>query len=172
RGGGGPEARTAAAFSNPSQSLGNQIRSVLGFPQGSPLAVSTRAVGFLSQIHYPPAVEGNPPGPFGRDPNDPNSTTLQQRLSPSCAPSGNGITIFPGGLPLYKGGALVGAVAARTRRSTADARFFRAGFRSTGRALSSTSSASAAPASFRTSSSRRKTFARTGSSSAAPRCPT
>jgi uncharacterized protein GlcG (DUF336 family) len=104
------KARTALAFSDPNQSLGEQIRSVLGFPQGSPLAVSTRAVGFLSQIHYPPAVEGNPPGPFGRDPNDPNSTTLQQRLSPSCAPFGNGITIFPGGLPLYKGGALVGAI--------------------------------------------------------------
>lgn len=104
------KARTAAAFSDPNQSLGQQIRSALGRPQGSPLAVSTRAVGFLSQIHYPPAVEGNPPGPFGRDPSNPSSTTLQQQLSRSCAPSGDGITIFPGGLPLYKGGALVGGI--------------------------------------------------------------
>lgn len=104
------KARTAVAFSSPGSSLGAQIRSVLGVPGGAPLAVSTRAVGFLSQIHYPPAIEGSAPGPFGRNPADPSSTTLQQRLSRSCAPSGNGITIFPGGLPLYRDGALVGAI--------------------------------------------------------------
>jgi len=104
------KARTALAFSDPSRSLGQQIRDVLGVAQGSPLAVSTRAVGFLSQIHYPPAIEGTAPGPFGRDPNDSSSQTLQQRLSTSCAPFGNGITIFPGGLPLYRDGALVGAI--------------------------------------------------------------
>ncbi|MGH7896312.1 MAG: GlcG/HbpS family heme-binding protein, partial [Candidatus Binatia bacterium] len=104
------KARTALAFSDPNNALGQQIRGVLGIPQGAPLAVSARAVGFLSQIHYPPAVEGSPPGPFGRDPNDPNSMTLQQQLSTTCAPSGNGITIFPGGLPLYKNGVLVGAI--------------------------------------------------------------
>ncbi len=104
------KARTAVAFSDPGNSLGRQIRGVLGVAGGAPLAVSTRAVGFLSQIHYPPAIEGTAPGPFGRDPNDPSSTTLQQRLSKTCAPSGNGITIFPGGLPLYRNGALVGAI--------------------------------------------------------------
>jgi uncharacterized protein GlcG (DUF336 family) len=104
------KARTAAAFSDPSHPLGQQIRGVLGEPSGSALAVSSRAVGFLSQIHYPPAVEGTAPGPFGRDPADPASQTLQMRLSTSCAPSGNGITIFPGGLPLYRNGALVGAI--------------------------------------------------------------
>jgi uncharacterized protein GlcG (DUF336 family) len=104
------KARTAAAFSNPSHPLGQQIHGVLGQPPGSALAVSTRAVGFLSQIHYPPAVEGTGPGPFGRNPDDSASQTLQMRLSTSCAPFGNGITIFPGGLPLYRNGTLVGAI--------------------------------------------------------------
>jgi hypothetical protein len=46
-------------------------------------------------------VDGTAPGPLrGR----------QADLSRSCAPFGNGITIFPGGLPLYRGGALVGAI--------------------------------------------------------------
>jgi uncharacterized protein GlcG (DUF336 family) len=97
------KARTALAFSDPGQSLGQNIRSVLGVPQGSPLAVSTRAVGFLHQKDYPPGVDGTQPGPFF-------DQQLQANLSASCSPSGNGITIFPGGLPLYRGGALVGAV--------------------------------------------------------------
>jgi uncharacterized protein GlcG (DUF336 family) len=104
------KARTAAAFSDPGNDLGQQIRGTVGVPQGAPFAVSTRAVGFLSQIHYPPAVEGTPHGPFGRDPNKAGDLTLQMKLSKSCAPSGNGITIFPGGLPLYKGTQLVGAI--------------------------------------------------------------
>ena len=104
------KARTAVAFSNPAHPLGQQFRSTVGVPQGAPLAVTSRAVGFLSQIHYPPAVESNGPGPFGRDPNNPASSTLQMQLSRSCAPSGNGITIFPGGIPLYKGTQLVGAI--------------------------------------------------------------
>ncbi|MEA2624317.1 MAG: hypothetical protein QOD06_362 [Candidatus Binatota bacterium] len=95
------KARTALAFSDPGNSLGSEIRGILGVPAGAPLAVSTRAVGFLSQKDYPPAVDGTAPGPLrGR----------QQQLSRTCAPFGNGITIFPGGLPLYRGGALVGAI--------------------------------------------------------------
>ena len=95
------KARTALAFSDPGNSLGAQIRSAIGVPTGSPLAVSTRAVGFLSQKSYPPAVDGNPPGPL---------RGLQPQLSQTCAPFGNGITIFPGGLPLYRGAQLVGAI--------------------------------------------------------------
>ncbi len=95
------KARTALAFSDPGNSLGNQIRGVLGVPAGSPLAVSTRAIGFLAQKSYPPGVDGNPPGPL---------RGLQAQLSQTCAPFGNGITIFPGGLPLYRGGVLVGAI--------------------------------------------------------------
>jgi uncharacterized protein GlcG (DUF336 family) len=67
-------------------------------------AFSARAVGFLSQRFFPPGIEGGFTGPL---------FTLQNELSSAAnlqAPLRNGITIFPGGVPLYKNGVLVGAI--------------------------------------------------------------
>ena len=82
-------------------------------------AFSTRTVGFLSQSLYPPGIEGTSPGLF---------LGLQERFSMFGAPLNplnganapqppifeprlpNGITIFPGGFPLYRNGVLVGAI--------------------------------------------------------------
>ena len=91
--------RTAAAFSTNS------------------LALSTRSVGFLAQTFYPPGLDVQDPGPyFG----------LQEQASGfirSALPAfvlnpafmvdprfRNGITIFPGGFPLYRNGQLIGAI--------------------------------------------------------------
>jgi len=68
-------------------------------------AFTTRGLGFLSQQFFPPGIDGAPLGPlYG----------LQDALNPACAPAAlplpNGITIFPGGVPLYKNGVLVGAI--------------------------------------------------------------
>jgi uncharacterized protein GlcG (DUF336 family) len=68
-------------------------------------AITTRALGFLAQGLFPPGLDGSREGPlFG----------LQDAMNPACAPPGvplpNGITIFPGGVPLYKAGVLVGAI--------------------------------------------------------------
>lgn len=95
------KARTALAFSDPTHPLGRQLRTAIGEPADRPLAVTTRAVGFLAQIHYPPGVDGKSPGPL---------FLLQDDLSQSCAPFGNGITVFPGGIPLYRGEQLIGAI--------------------------------------------------------------
>ena len=87
-------------------------------------AYSTRTVGFLAQRFYPPGIAGTSPGPF---------LGLQERFS--ILPLGvtnilngvyfttdappttttdpslpNGITIFPGGFPLYRDGNLIGAI--------------------------------------------------------------
>lgn len=69
-------------------------------------AISTRAVGFVSQRYFPPGINHTAGGPlFGLQKElstkltDPENTTLR-----------NGITIFPGGVPLYRNGKLVGAV--------------------------------------------------------------
>ena len=67
-------------------------------------AFTTRGLGFLAQGLYPPGL-GPTAGPlFG----------IQDAISPGCdpvtLPLPNGITIFPGGIPLYKGGMLVGAI--------------------------------------------------------------
>ena len=86
------KARTAIFFSN------------------SQLAMSSRTVGFLAQRFYPPGIDGREHGPlFG----------FQEAVSLRQAPHGgfpgnpnlpNGITIFPGGFPLYRNGKVVGAV--------------------------------------------------------------
>jgi len=73
------------------------------------LAFSARTVGFLAQTFYPPGIDGNPAGPFNG---------LQERfsgpiISGSAGVNGNlpnGITLFPGGFPLYRNGVLIGAI--------------------------------------------------------------
>ena len=110
------KARTVVAFSDPANNFGAQIRQALGLVANQPLAVTARAVGFLSQRFFPPGIDqgttGNPTqaGPlFVPDPVLPlNDFRWQQNIA--LAPFGNGITIFPGGIPLYKNGQLVGGV--------------------------------------------------------------
>jgi uncharacterized protein GlcG (DUF336 family) len=85
------KARTALFFSNAAR------------------AFSARTVGFLAQAMYPPGIDNEPPGPF---------YLLQNRFSaPIITGTGtvdgnlpNGITIFPGGFPLYRNGVLIGAI--------------------------------------------------------------
>jgi len=88
------KARTALFFSN------------------SQLAMSSRSVGFLAQRFFPPGIDGTSHGPyFGfqeavtlrRSPTPPNFFPGNPNLP-------NGITIFPGGFPLYKDGVVVGAL--------------------------------------------------------------
>ena len=91
---------------------------------GLDIAMSTRCVGFLAEKNYPPGIDGNSAGPFfteqdalsGFAGTEPNltftampATAPDQRdgLNPSLP---NGITIFPGGFPLYRNGVLIGAI--------------------------------------------------------------
>jgi uncharacterized protein GlcG (DUF336 family) len=77
---------------------------------GPPRAFSCRTIGFLAQDIYPPGIGRNPPGPFfglqalfslqgGTVPSEPINLNVP-----------NGITIFPGGFPLYRNGILIGAI--------------------------------------------------------------
>ena len=99
------KARTAVFFSNNSR------------------AYSARTVGFLAQQYYPPGIDGTQPGIF---------RGLQEMFSVITSPPTNftnplngaaiittnipnpnlpnGITIFPGGFPLYRNGVLIGAI--------------------------------------------------------------
>jgi uncharacterized protein GlcG (DUF336 family) len=74
------------------------------------LAMSARAVGFLAQRYFPPGLDGRPFGPyFGFQ----EAVTLRQASGggfPGNPNLPNGITIFPGGFPLYRDGIVVGAV--------------------------------------------------------------
>src|SRR5688572_8020415 len=94
------KARTALYFSNQNRAL------------------STRAVGFLSQSRLPPGIESTAPGPLlgvqemfsrfaGRNPLNGAVAPTPPQIYPELP---NGITIFPGGFPLYRNGVLIGAV--------------------------------------------------------------
>lgn len=87
------KARTAVFFSN------------------KQLAQSCRTVGFLAQRYFPPGLDGRPYGPyFGFQ----EAVTLKGHPRTGTMPGNpnlpNGITIFPGGFPLYRDGELVGAI--------------------------------------------------------------
>jgi uncharacterized protein GlcG (DUF336 family) len=93
-----------------------KARTALGFSSNS-LAESTRTVGFLAQTKYPPGLDVQDPGPyyglqefftgFKRE-------TLPNFVLRTGVPDDprfpNGITIFPGGFPLYRNGQLIGAI--------------------------------------------------------------
>jgi uncharacterized protein GlcG (DUF336 family) len=111
------KARTVVAFSNPADPLGASLRTTLGLPANQPLAMSTRAIGFLAQRYYPPGInQGTPPSVLP-DEMGPLYTYVDgqfdfqyQRLLPTRPPFQNGIQIFPGGIPLYKNGQLAGGI--------------------------------------------------------------
>lgn len=109
------KARTALAFSNPANTMfGQRIRNILAIPQAQMLSMTTRAVGFLAQAFYPPGIdESTLDHPIESGPLfEGNDFSYQRRLfaDPSLPAYGNGITIFPGGIALYKDGKLAGAI--------------------------------------------------------------
>jgi uncharacterized protein GlcG (DUF336 family) len=119
------KARTAAFFSGDNAGL-ELARAGLGaylasdVPLDGRYAYTSRAIGFLAQPFYPPGIGGAGSGPFSLPIGlwSPFDTGLQLDLlnlagSGSCtriASLPNGITIFPGGIPLFKDGRLVGAI--------------------------------------------------------------
>ena len=114
------KARTAVFFS-----AANGIFS--GTPTGTSYGVnaafSARTVGFLSQSLYPPGISGTQPGiffglqerfsiitPTSVQANNPVSGAVFTTSTSADPNLPNGITIFPGGFPLYRNGVLIGAV--------------------------------------------------------------
>jgi uncharacterized protein GlcG (DUF336 family) len=83
-------------------------------------AYSARTVGFLAQSMYPPGISGTQPGlflglqeifsAFPANVTNPLNGAIVTN-APSVNPNlPNGITIFPGGFPLYRNGVLIGAI--------------------------------------------------------------
>ena len=86
-------------------------------------AYSTRTVGFLAQSLYPPGISGTQPGLFfglqerfsiitpvsiqATNPVNGAVFSTSTNVNPNLP---NGITIFPGGFPLYRNGVLIGAI--------------------------------------------------------------
>jgi len=86
-------------------------------------AYSARTVGFLAQSLYPPGISGTQPGLFfglqerfsiitpvsilATNPVNGAVFNTSTSVNPNLP---NGITIFPGGFPLYRDGVLIGAI--------------------------------------------------------------
>jgi uncharacterized protein GlcG (DUF336 family) len=72
-------------------------------------AVTSRTIGYGAQPFYPPGIDGSQPGPFfplyTHDVADP----CTQGFAPP-RPNQSGVVFFPGSLPLYRNGALVGGL--------------------------------------------------------------
>ncbi len=115
-----------------------KARTALFFSNNA-MALSARGVGFLAQGTYPPGIDGTAYGPYGPPtygPSNPNFLPVPSAANPlffgpfgiqtavSVNPNSaaaipltpinpflpNGITVFPGGFPLYRNGVLIGAV--------------------------------------------------------------
>ncbi|PYI91704.1 MAG: hypothetical protein DME97_12480 [Verrucomicrobia bacterium] len=90
-------------------------RTAVGFSNNS-LAISTRTVGFLAQTKYPPGLDVQDPGPYyglQEQFSGFNRAALPNYVLDASgldARFPNGITIFPGGFPLYRNGQLIGAI--------------------------------------------------------------
>jgi uncharacterized protein GlcG (DUF336 family) len=128
------KARTAAFFSrrDAGQTLidaghGHFVNTVRAFGLPTALAdgiaFSDRAGGNLSRPFYPDGIDANPPGPFSFPISiwSPFNVGLQLNLVanrillPQVGCTGipnllNGIQIFPGSVPIYRGGQLIGAI--------------------------------------------------------------
>jgi uncharacterized protein GlcG (DUF336 family) len=122
-----PSASSIAAYVTASQTfLGNP----LAFADGT--AYSARAIGSLARPFFPDGINGNPPGPLSKAfsawsvfddglqfdlSNNALVAVLGQNnppLATGCTPGvselANGIQIFPGSVPIYRGPTLVGAI--------------------------------------------------------------
>jgi uncharacterized protein GlcG (DUF336 family) len=96
------KARNVIYFSN-----GAGTPDLPGVPAGT--AVTNRTIGFGAQPLFPPGIDGSNPGPFF---NLYLSDLAQPCTQGSQAanPNQNGVVFFPGSLPLYKNGVLVGGL--------------------------------------------------------------
>jgi len=78
-----------------------------GVPMGT--AVTNRTIGFGAQPFFPPGIDGSAAGPF--------FNLYQQDVANPCTqgfqvagPNQSGIVFFPGSVPLYRNGVLVGGL--------------------------------------------------------------
>jgi len=97
------KARNVAWFSSPAGKV-----DLPGLPADT--AVTNRTISFTSQPLFPPSIDGSPEGPFFQG-------LFQNDLANPCTQGSdtrtalrNGVVFFPGSVPLYRNGTLVGGL--------------------------------------------------------------
>jgi uncharacterized protein GlcG (DUF336 family) len=96
------KARNVIYFSGPSAPA-----DLPGVPAGT--ALTNRTIGFGAQPLFPPGIDGSNPGPFFNLFLTDLAHPCTQGSQPASA-NQNGVVFFPGSLPLYKNGVLVGGL--------------------------------------------------------------
>src|SRR5439155_24434154 len=89
------KARNVIFFSGPDR----KADDLPGVPAGT--AITNRTIGFGAQPFFPPGIDYSSPGPF--------FDLYKFDVANPCT-QGNGVVFFPGSLPLYKNGVLVGGL--------------------------------------------------------------
>jgi uncharacterized protein GlcG (DUF336 family) len=97
------KSRNVIFFSGPNRTAGD----LPGVPMGT--AVTNRTIGFGAQPIYPPGIDRTAPGPFFQLYQFDTLNPCTQG-SEAASANQNGIVFFPGSLPLYKNGVLVGGL--------------------------------------------------------------
>jgi uncharacterized protein GlcG (DUF336 family) len=97
------KARNLAYMSSQQQSPAD----LPGVPPGT--AVTNRTIGFGAQPFFPSGIDGSGPGPFFQLYQYDRANPCTNGRQPAN-PNQNGIVFFPGSVPLYKNGKLVGAL--------------------------------------------------------------
>jgi hypothetical protein len=98
------KSRNVIFFSGPNRTASD----LPGVPMGT--AVTNRTIGFGGQPIYPPGIDGSAPGPFFQLYQFDTLSPCTQGSDASNPRNQNGIVFFPGSLPLYKNGVLVGGL--------------------------------------------------------------
>jgi heme-degrading protein len=97
------KARNMVYFSGPTRTAAD----LNGVPMGT--AVTNRTIGYGAQPFFPPGIDGTSAGPFfnlyTQDVANPCTQGFQVAGS-----NQSGIVFFPGSVPLYRNGALVGGL--------------------------------------------------------------
>jgi uncharacterized protein GlcG (DUF336 family) len=97
------KSRNVIFFSGPNRTTAD----LPGAPMGT--AITNRTISFGAQPFYPPGVDYSTPGPFfDLYKFDTLNPCTQGSQAPN--PNQNGIVFFPGALPLYRNGTLVGGL--------------------------------------------------------------
>jgi len=83
------------------------VADLPGVPAGT--AVTNRTLTFGTQPLYPPGIDGTGPGPFFDLYLFDSRNPCTQGSQPA-SPNQNGVVFFPGAIPLYRGGQVVGGL--------------------------------------------------------------
>jgi uncharacterized protein GlcG (DUF336 family) len=86
---------------------GAGIADLPGLPVGT--AITNRTISFGAQPLFPPGIDGSGAGPFFNVFLNDMASPCSQGSQPAN-PNQNGIVFFPGSLPLFKNGVLVGGL--------------------------------------------------------------